>query len=252
MNLKTAAPWLGVAAAIAVTTAMDANGVSALSALPLLPLAGLFWYLQRFTRKEVGLVPGQSRHYGLAVLYPLLVPGAAALIALLAGAVDVSATDWNKTGLNILLISVTTAIVAILTEEGFFRGWLWAALKRSGSGEKGILIISSVTFMLWHVSAVTLETGFAPPAEQVPVYLVNATLLGLVWGLLRKISGSVIVASVSHGLWNGLVYGLFGFGENLGALGIQHAGLYGPELGYLGIVLNLSFAAWLWRRSRTS
>jgi membrane protease YdiL (CAAX protease family) len=125
-------------------------------------------------------------------------------------------------------------------------------LKRAGSGDNATLIISSVAFMLWHVSAVTLETGFAPPAEQVPVYLVNATLLGLVWGLLRKISGSVVVAAVSHGIWNGLVYVLFGFGDKTGALGIQDSGIYGPELGYLGIVLNLAFAAWLWRRSKRS
>ncbi|MGO9210031.1 MAG: hypothetical protein ACLPXM_00545 [Terriglobales bacterium] len=35
-------PILGVLAAIAVTTAMDANGLSAFSALPLFPLMALF------------------------------------------------------------------------------------------------------------------------------------------------------------------------------------------------------------------
>jgi hypothetical protein len=208
--------------------------------------------LQRFTRQEIGLTWGQAGSYRLALMYPVLVSGAAALIALAVGAVDVSATDWKKAGLNLALISATTVVMSILTEEGFFRGWLWAALKRAGSGDNATLIISSVAFMLWHVSAVTLETGFAPPAEQVPVYLVNATLLGLVWGLLRKISGSVVVAAVSHGIWNGLVYVLFGFGDKTGALGIQDSGIYGPELGYLGIVLNLAFAAWLWRRSKRS
>jgi len=40
---------LGVAAAIAITTAMDATGYSMFSALPLFSLAGVFWYLQRLT-----------------------------------------------------------------------------------------------------------------------------------------------------------------------------------------------------------
>ena len=39
----------GVAIAIAITTAMDASGYALFSALPLLPLTGLFWYLQQFS-----------------------------------------------------------------------------------------------------------------------------------------------------------------------------------------------------------
>ena len=250
LSLQKAAPWLGVTAAIAVTTAMDANGLSVFSALPLFPLAGLFWLLQRFTRKEIGLAWGRGRHYRLALLYPVVVPGAAALAAWFAGAVDVSGTDWRKAGLNMALIGVTTVIMSILTEEGFFRGWLWAALHRAGNGETVILVLSSIAFSLWHVSAVSLDTGFDLPFRQIPVFLVNATLLGLVWGLLRKVSGSVVVAGVSHGLWNGLVYTLFGFGDTSGALGIRTAGIFGPEVGYLGIALNLLFTGWLWRRLR--
>ena len=60
----------GVAVAIAITTTMDATGYSELSALPLFPLAGLFWYLQRFSRAEVGLVWGPGYAYALALAYP--------------------------------------------------------------------------------------------------------------------------------------------------------------------------------------
>jgi hypothetical protein len=68
-------PILGVLAAIAITTTMDATGLSAFSALPLFPLLGLFWYLQRLSRVEVGFAWGQWRHYGLAALYPVCVMG---------------------------------------------------------------------------------------------------------------------------------------------------------------------------------
>ena len=84
-----------------------------------------------------------------------------------------------------------------------------------------------------------METGFDLPAKEIPIYLLNATLIGLNWGLLRLASGSIIVASVSHGVWNGLAYALFGFGEKTGALGIQDTWLFGPEVGLLGIALNL-------------
>jgi hypothetical protein len=113
--------------------------------------------------------------------------------------------------------------------------------------ELSILIWSSIAFSLWHWSAVMLKTGFAPPRGQVPVFMVNAIVMGTVWGLLRWISGSVIVSSVSHGLWNGMAYVFFGFGVKVGALGIKNTGLFGPEVGVLGLAVNLIFAAALWR-----
>jgi membrane protease YdiL (CAAX protease family) len=135
----------------------------------------------------------------------------------------------------------------IITEEGFFRGWLWASLERAGVPRPSILISSSIAFSLWHWSAVMLKTGFDPPRSQVPVFMVNAIVMGAVWGLLRWISGSVIVSSVSHGLWNGMAYVFFGFGTKVGALGIKNTGFYGPEVGVLGLAVNFIFAAALWR-----
>lgn len=256
MTIALRWPVLGVLAAIAITSAMDATGLSAFSALPLFPLLGLFWYLQRLSRAEVGFAWGQWRHYGLAALYPLAVVGVIALIAAAAGAVDLSHTNWKKAGINFALIAVSTILVAIVTEEGFFRGWLWASLERAGVQQPGILIWTSIAFSLWHWSAVMLKTGFDPPRAQVPVFMVNAAVIGAVFGLLRWISGSVIVSSVSHGLWNGMAYVFFGFGVKVGALGVKNTGLFGPEVGVLGLAVNLIFGAALWRwwnsRARTA
>jgi membrane protease YdiL (CAAX protease family) len=137
-------------------------------------------------------------------------------------------------------------LAVLLTEEGFFRGWLWASLKRARKNEHQLLIWSSIAFTLWHVSPVVLDTGYNPPAPQVPVYLVNVFVIGVVWGLLRQISGSVLVASVCHGVWNGLTYALFGFGDDAGALGIEPTAVLGPEVGIVGLALNLVFAVVLW------
>lgn len=238
----------GTLLAIAVTTTMDATGYSLFSALPLFPLAATFWYLQKFSRGDIGLRFGHAGAYLDALAYPVIVLGATALIAFLAGAVDTSETDWNKTFLNMALMGSTGVLIGLLTEEGFFRGWLWASLERAGLSNLQVLVWSTLAFTAWHISAITMDTGFDIPAGEIPVYLVNATLLGGVFGLIRLVSGSVLAASVCHAVWNGIDYPLFGFGEKVGALGIQQTHVFGPEVGWLGIGLNLAFLAWLWRK----
>jgi uncharacterized protein len=125
-------PILGVLAAIAITSSMDATGLAAFSALPLALLLGIFWYLQRFSRQQAGFDWGRWPHYVLAVVYPVVVAALIIPAATAAGAVDFSHTNWKKAGINFALVSLSTVIVAIITEEGFFRGWLWASLERAG------------------------------------------------------------------------------------------------------------------------
>jgi membrane protease YdiL (CAAX protease family) len=237
----------GTLAAIIITTTMDATGYSAFSALPLFPLGAFFWYLQKFSRTDIGLTIGNGRDYAWALAYPLLVLGLMAAIAWVMGAVDVAETDWNKAFVNIGLMSSIGTLMVLITEEGFFRGWLWASLKRAGRSDFYVLVWTTFAFTVWHISAISLDTGFDIPASEIPVYLVNATLLGGIWGALRMVSGSVVVPAVCHAVWNGLDYPLYGFGEKVGALGIQETHIYGPEVGIVGVALNVGFAIILWR-----
>jgi membrane protease YdiL (CAAX protease family) len=156
--------------------------------------------------------------------------------------------DVRKTLINFGVMTVATILVVIGTEEGFFRGWLWGSLKRAGLGETRTLVWSSLAFTAWHFSAVALPTGFDLPSSQIPIYMVNAFVMGAIWGLLRMASGSVVVASVSHGLWNGGAYTLFGFGTKTGALGIEKSWIYGAEVGFVGLILNVIFALVLLRQ----
>jgi membrane protease YdiL (CAAX protease family) len=225
---------------------MDANGLSIFSALPLLPLGVLLWYWERLSRQEMGLVWGRPKDYGLGLMYPFAVIGAAALIALLVGIVDVSAADWKRFWVELAVGSTIGSVMVLLTEEGFFRGWLWASLRRTGKSRNQTLVWSSGAFSLWHLSAVSLDTGFDLPTVQIPVFMANAFLLGLIWGVLRLVSGSVVVASVSHAVWNALAYGLFAYGTKVGALGIVKTAIYGPEVGFIGLALNCAYACLLW------
>ncbi len=248
MNRPVVFAAVGVVLAIGITTTMDANGLSEFSSLPLLPLAGILALAQRQRRRELGLVSGGAGACGLAILHPLVVIGVLILAAGISGAADFAHVRLLKMCLNLLLIGGTTILVALLTEEGFFRGWLWGSLERAGWSDGAVLLATSLAFAAWHVSAATLAVGYRPPPAQVPVFLLNALALGLVWGLLRASSGSILVASLGHGVWNGMAYALFGFGERVGALGVRQTGLWGPEVGIAGLVLNLGFASWLWLR----
>lgn len=238
MDKKMLPAVAGMAVAIAITTAMDATGYSMFSAFPLIALTGLYWWLQKFSRAEMGLAWGPGYTYGLALAYPAVVLSALGLIAFAAGAVDTSGTNWRNFALNTGVGSTVGVLLVMITEEGFFRGWLWAALKRAGKSDLYVLLWSSIAFTVWHLSAISLDTGFDVPADEIPIYLVNATFLGLIWGLLRQISGSIIVASVCHAVWNAFAYALYGFGESSGALGIEQTHIFGPEVGYIAIAFN--------------
>lgn len=86
MNPAVLRPLIGVLLAIAVTATMDATGLTAFSALPLCPLMAGFWTLQHFSRTDMGFTSGRWRHYGMAVLYPVLVLGIVATVSIAAGA----------------------------------------------------------------------------------------------------------------------------------------------------------------------
>jgi hypothetical protein len=112
---------LGVVAAIAITTAMDATGLSAFSALPLFPLMGLLWYLEKHSRQDIGLVGGRPLGYGLAILYPTLVLGAVGGISAASGALDAAQIDWSGAWRKVAIVSAATVVVALITEEGILQ-----------------------------------------------------------------------------------------------------------------------------------
>src|SRR5919202_1577680 len=213
--------------ALAMFAATATNGVlPGMGALFLLPLLVIFWSVERFSRCEMGFVPGSLRHYGLGLLHPVLVLSLLALVAWWSGA------------------------TTIQTEDGFFRGWLWASLQRAGLTEQRVVLGTGIAFGIWHLPYGLLGTGYAPLSAELPLYIINASVIGIAWGLLRLMSGSLVVVAVTHGIWNGAVYVLFNNGTEIGALGIQNISIFGPEVGVLALVLNLGYTMglWLWYR----
>jgi len=247
MNKALRGPILGTVIAIAVNAVMDAAGLANLSFASLFPLMLVFWAIQRSPPKNMGLAFGRLRHYGLALMHPFLVIGAIAIVCIAAGVADVSKVNWLSARNDFLFTIAISIPLAILTEEGFFRGWLYGSLQRAGMGELKIMIWTGIAFSLWHIPAVSMNTEDALPLAKIPVLLINAVLIGAIWGMLRSISGSIIVTSVCHAVWNACVYVFFGFGTTVGALGVKQTALYGPESGFLGLALNLVLAVALWQ-----
>ncbi len=247
MKTKLPLAFIATAIAIAITTSMDITGFAMYSALPLVLITAIFWIIDKQSLQSIGLRIGKIKYYGTALVYPILVNGLCILSAMIFG--DINFNEFEQKDLkNILLASSTGIIGTLITEEGFFRGWLWGSLKKRSWSNLNVLWFSSIIFMVWHISVIIFYADYGLPLFQVPIYLINATLLGLIWGAMRMISGSVIVPALCHSVWNALAYTLFAFGENIGALGVKNGIFFGPEVGLAGIIFNGLFFIWIFNR----
>lgn len=214
-------------------------------ALVLLPLNLLLWAMTRLSLRNMGLRIGKLPHYIFSFLYPLAVIGIAGFIALLAGKIQAENILLADISKNVLALFLVGIIGVVLTEEGFFRGWLWGILEKANFRPGLILIWASIVFCVWHY-AVTVMV-FNLPVADIPIYLGNILLIGFVFGFLRQASGSILIPSLSHALWNALSYTFFGMGEKVGALDIASRKIFDPEMGVLGLLLNLIAVILFWR-----
>lgn len=236
-------------AATCITGLMDATGYLMFSALPLIVLIPFYAYRAGFNAGTLGYKLGNIRWYAPALGLPLLVIGIIVFAAFLNGDAQPSKSlSWLAK--NLALQFTVGVLVVAITEEGFFRGLIYALLSKAGLHTSGVIWLSTIVFVAWHLPAVLMDTEFAPALSQLPVYLLNALMLGIIWGALRELSGSVWVASVHHALWNPLAYLMFGFGEKSGVLAIDASWLYGPEVGLAGLFLNTLVAVWLVQKVR--
>ena len=206
----------------------------------------MVWAAQRLTRLEVGIAVGDAKSYFIALTYAVGIIGCVALGAWATHLIDLkdfsATTTFRRLSLNFLV----TFVLALITEEGFFRGVLWGSCARAGFAPAKIVIWTSLAFGLWHFAVPIIDPDFVQPPSKVPQYVIGSTAFGVAMGLLRLRSGSIIVPSACHALWNALVYTFFGAGEKMGQLGVADPSIWDPERGYAGLVLAMLVAALLW------
>jgi ABC-2 type transport system permease protein/sodium transport system permease protein len=102
------------------------------------------------------------------------------------------------------------AILPALTEELFFRGFVFGAIRSKQTAARSIAA-SALLFGLFHL-VTTNQVIFER--------FVASTLLGFVLGWLRARSGSLLPGIVLHACHNGLLISLFAYRDQLKALGI--------------------------------
>lgn len=203
-------------------------------ALPLFGAIVVAWATRRVSARDIGLRSGRGV-YGRATLLPLAIVGSAVWIATILGATRVGTPPLATLALQVSTMAILTTLGTVVSEDGFFRGALWGLLERAGRSADAILLWTATASMVW---ALPLFAPQAGATQALAVHALNLWLLALGWGILRLLSGSLLVAAWAHGLWNGLAYTLFGFGGAAGALGVADPVRFDPERGWLGVALN--------------
>ena len=240
---------LGIAAAVGSPLLQIWTGRPEPYIFLLTALILLFWWLSRHSRAEFGLLWGRRRQHAIALLYPVAAMGLCAALAAVFGELDPAAPGLGKLAGDLALMFTATWIGVLISEEGFFRGTLWHLSQRAGFNGNQTLIWTSIAFVAWHIAVPIIDPAFVLPAWQIPIYLGNGLLLGLAWGAIRLLTGSVLVCCSAHASWNALAYVLFGYGEKTGLLGIDAVIWFDPERGLLGLLVNSLVVYWLLNRA---
>ena len=158
-------------------------------ALWLLPLTLGTWIPPRPFRVPFGLPKKSTDLVGVGV-WAVAVGGTALLYGGSIAAVLQGGPHFDAAP----LVFISGAVLAPFAEEWIFRGVLWKALGGEGFGRRGEVValgVTSLAFGLWHL-----------PFSPSPVWI--HALFGLLMGLLRWRTGSVLPGTLLHALGNAL------------------------------------------------
>jgi membrane protease YdiL (CAAX protease family) len=169
-------------------------------------LAGLTWTEMGMGKRAIvhGIIWGVGSVVAVAIVYALAlaVPGLGAVTG---------DPPHPRQALFTALVEVPFATV--LLEETAFRGVLFGLLDHD-HGALAATVVSSLLFGLWHIAPSLQDDGIRPPPRfaghplLVPVWMVGTVLFtalgGVVFCVLRILSGSVFAAMGLHWATNGL------------------------------------------------
>jgi len=205
----------------------------------------IIWIGYRMSKKEMGLSVGKPKDYLFSIFFPILTFLFISIIASISGQInfydnpDIYPIRFPLI-LPILLVDVLiTGLVLIVTEEGFFRGVLWGSLEKLKKSNLFILFYTGILFSIWHISALVFFPETSVSTTSLPIYLLNATLVSFIWGIVRIRSKSMMPIVLSHAIWNTYAYYLFGYGTDRGLLGITSTAVLDPERGILGTAIYI-------------
>ncbi|MGF0118155.1 CPBP family intramembrane glutamic endopeptidase [Promicromonospora sp. Marseille-Q5078] len=125
--------------------------------------------------------------------------------ALLAAALvgNVAGTEWASVGPDFILAALALGVFVGFNEELTSRGLLLVGL-RSRTREVWVALISSLLFGLMHGINIFLGQSLGETLPQIG----QAFLHGLLFYILRRVTGSLISAMLLHGAWDFSVFSI--------------------------------------------
>lgn len=229
----------------------------------LLPMGIIALLFQKFIHKEkiknLGFRKCKLSEMGKGFVFPVIIIFLVFFICYIFGFIKIKPLSQvvikeGKIGISlwslILIIAFNafiTFIIAFITEELAFRGYMISRLRRFGYLKP--LIFSSLLFGIWHLppAIILLDYGILRSA----IYVFNISLLGILFGSLFLESKSLIPPSIFHGVWNALDYGLFGLGEAQGIFTGDSKMIFDPEEGIISSAVLILFSIIILWRIRT-
>jgi membrane protease YdiL (CAAX protease family) len=106
--------------------------------------------------------------------------------------------DWAQPTAGLLLAIVTAGVLVGFAEETLFRGIVLRGLRTNLRPEAWAMLISSVWFGFFHLTNLANGSPFAAVLTQ----CVQASLLGVVLYLFRRVRGVLVLGMVAHGVWD--------------------------------------------------
>ena len=105
-------------------------------------------------------------------------------------------------GIGFILMCIFFNIINVIMEEGTFRG-LFYGIIRTDHSMKTALLIQSLLFGIWHVvtplhNLIDGDIGFAAFAGLSIGYIILAGMMGIKWGLLYQMTGSLYAGMTDH------------------------------------------------------
>jgi hypothetical protein len=116
--------------------------------------------------------------------------------------VHFAVADWSEASGDLLLAILAAGILVGFAEETLFRGIILRSLRTNLRPEAWVMLISSLWFGFFHLT--NLVNG--SPVAGVLNQCVQASLLGGVLYLFRRVRGLLVLAMLAHGFWDMSVF----------------------------------------------
>lgn len=128
--------------------------------------------------------------------------GTPAHIELYVTGFSLTGTTAKQTGIGFILMCIAFNIINVWMEEGLFRGFYITYISKKHS-QRTALFTAALLFGIWHIvtpfrSLLDGEMNFGVFLIMSVGYIILSALMGIKWGLLYKLSGSIWIGLADH------------------------------------------------------